>query len=701
LVLAATGVSGTVDGVDGEEGGAEDGGDADELGVMSKTLSKLVDRSPLTAPPSFTTEQIWAQLSEWNKEREREQKQTRGTKRGRSTDPERLLPGDLDLLAAQGAAAGDEEYDVDEDDVEHDDDESDAEMSSDGSSEGESSGEEEEEEEEEGDEDDEGAEGSDDFSFGDMESFLTDAEQAAETQAGFAATDLTDREVAQLRRAMYGEDDSVSDEEEESDAADADDVLETEAEAGKVLTAAEYFGAGRGGGSGRPDDDEFASLLEFRAEGLLGEEEAVARVAGGRRKGAGGEEEEDEEESSDDDMDDEPSVGGSGVRFSSAFTEHQQEQAATIASLEAAAIAPKPWFLQGETNATARPVNSLLELDVDFEHGARSRPPPSSDAIDTAAMVEVGTEVVSLDEIIRRRVRDGAFDDVVRRKPVDEEAFARALADRSRDLQHTKSELSLAALYEADFLAEKARAAEDAAATSQAEVRALRAAASSGQAAREDEVAGLLTTDEHREAHSLFLEISSRLDALASYRFTPHPPTAPQLRPTGLRRGAASTVEEATPTAASVASLVAPEEVLRVAKAGEVGEAERTSAERRAERRRIKAVVQRRAGAVDADGSVSKSVRKAEEQEAARSVVRAQDAMAALVSGGDSAAVSAAVDRTGIDSTAGSRDLYDTMLSSLQKTMDESVAEKRAAGKSRKKAKVAATKVKGTNKFAL
>lgn len=38
-----------------------------------------------------------------------------------------------------------------------------------------------------------------------------------------------------------------------------------------------------------------------------------------------------------------------------------------IAVLEEEALADKDWFLRGEADATRRPLNSALEIDMDFD----------------------------------------------------------------------------------------------------------------------------------------------------------------------------------------------------------------------------------------------------------------------------------------------------------------------------------------------
>ena len=66
-------------------------------------------------------------------------------------------------------------------------------------------------------------------------------------------------------------------------------------------------------------------------------------------------------------------------------------------------MSDKPWQMGGEAAAPVRPENSLLAEDLDFISGVRETP--------------VITEAVSknLEDIIKQRVKDQAWDDVQRK----------------------------------------------------------------------------------------------------------------------------------------------------------------------------------------------------------------------------------------------------------------------------------------------
>ncbi|KAL3675156.1 hypothetical protein R1sor_025104 [Riccia sorocarpa] len=206
-----------------------------------------------------------------------------------------------------------------------------------------------------------------------------------------------------------------------------------------------------------------------------------------------------------------------------------------IEALEKANIDPKDWTMQGEVSARKRPKNSALEVELDFDHNAR--PPP--------VMTEEVT--ASLEDMIKARIAEARFDDVVRRIVGPEAAPRERL-----ELDENKSQKGLGELYEADYMQQTGLA-----------------------------VAPTTSTDVLRnEATLLFKALCSRLDALSHFNFAPKP----IIEDMGVRADVpALAMEEVAPLAVSDASLLAPEEVFR----GEDGlkaEAELTPEERRKRR---------------------------------------------------------------------------------------------------------------------
>ena len=87
---------------------------------------------------------------------------------------------------------------------------------------------------------------------------------------------------------------------------------------------------------------------------------------------------------------------------------HEKQQAKIaqeIKRLEAQNVSRKPWQLMGEARAPDRPINSLIEEDLDFERTGKPVP------VVTAAVSE------DIEALIKRRILNREFDEVLRRRP--------------------------------------------------------------------------------------------------------------------------------------------------------------------------------------------------------------------------------------------------------------------------------------------
>lgn len=126
------------------------------------------------------------------------------------------------------------------------------------------------------------------------------------------------------------------------------------------------------------------------------------------------------------------------------MTAHERRMAELkdqITELELENVGQKSWTLMGEADARARPQNSLLEEDLEFERNMKPTPVITEEAVQ------------SLEELIKARILENRYDDVVRVRAVDDKPF---LPSRLLELKDTKSQQSLAQIYENDYMAAQA-----------------------------------------------------------------------------------------------------------------------------------------------------------------------------------------------------------------------------------------------------
>ncbi|XP_023280170.1 U3 small nucleolar ribonucleoprotein protein MPP10 [Seriola lalandi dorsalis] len=227
----------------------------------------------------------------------------------------------------------------------------------------------------------------------------------------------------------------------------------------------------------------------------------------------------------------------------SSFEKRQEKMSEKIEELEKAALTEKPWQLSGEVTAQTRPENSMLEEDVEFEQASRMAPTVTEET------------TLQLEDIIKQRIKDQAFDDVVRKEKPKEEVFE---YKKRLTLDHEKSKQSLAEVYEQEYLKQNQQKTEE-----------------------EENPA-------HVEIQKLMDTLFLKLDALSNFHFTPKPPV-PEVKV--VSNLPSITMEEVAPVSASDATLLAPEEIKEKSKAGDVlGDTEKTSTDKKRERRHKKKV---------------------------------------------------------------------------------------------------------------
>ncbi|XP_077515527.1 U3 small nucleolar ribonucleoprotein MPP10 [Amblyomma americanum] len=234
----------------------------------------------------------------------------------------------------------------------------------------------------------------------------------------------------------------------------------------------------------------------------------------------------------------------------SSFEQSQEFLKKKIRQLEERNLEPRPWRLQGEVEATERPENSLLQEHFHFEHATRQ---PTAITDETTKCLE---------DVILQRIRDKAWDDVERKIRQAEEPFE---LRRRVTLDQEKSKLSLAEVYEQQFLDKQKAADED-------------------EPPKENPA--------HTEIRTAMRDLFTKLDALSNFHMMPKPVSAEMKVVSNLP---SLNVEEVTPVGMSDASLLAPQEVKAKPKGELVAKGERSRTQKLRERRLKKAFQKRRA----------------------------------------------------------------------------------------------------------
>ena len=185
-----------------------------------------------------------------------------------------------------------------------------------------------------------------------------------------------------------------------------------------------------------------------------------------------------------------------------------------IQRMEDEALGEKDWYMRGEISASHRPKNSALEIDLDFETTMKPPPQPTEES------------TKSLEEMIKQRIIDHKFDDVIAIVPSQGEKQRTTI-----ELDDAKSSQGLGEIYENEFMAAKMQgASED----------------------KEEPIREL--------AKKQFLALCIKLDQLSHGQYKP----VPSIEEVTFKVDVpAIMMEEATPAFVSDASMRKPEEVFR------------------------------------------------------------------------------------------------------------------------------------------
>uniref|UniRef100_A0A7S3DYA6 U3 small nucleolar ribonucleoprotein protein MPP10 n=1 Tax=Entomoneis paludosa TaxID=265537 RepID=A0A7S3DYA6_9STRA len=353
--------------------------------------------------------------------------------------------------------------------------------------------------------------------------------------------DLLVRKETTVKRKRYREDDEIDalyklyekpQSAMDSDDDDEDDVVN--------MTAADIFGkpqkkyydrwySGSGKDSGF-DAEEFNMEAELERmendNGLETDQESKGREDNEKDADSSDEENDEEDEADYGENDEEVPMKDDGT--TPAAPERpapkgpkQEKLRKQIDQLEKDMISEKPWQMKGEVQATARPMDSLLESTPEFEVAAKQAP------------VITVEHTADLEDIIKKRILDEDWDDVIPRELPDV-AWNKKKGELP-EVSQEKSKLGLGELYEREYLKKAVGYDVDAA----------------EKESEEEKV--------KNEMKTLFANLCSKLDALSNYHFAPRP-VAEEAEVRAVAKPAIA-MEEVLPLHVSDARGVAPEEV--------------------------------------------------------------------------------------------------------------------------------------------
>lgn len=231
----------------------------------------------------------------------------------------------------------------------------------------------------------------------------------------------------------------------------------------------------------------------------------------------------DESDYSDEEADEAIGSGEGGeTKILSSHERQQLEIQRQIQQLEEKAVEDKHWGMKGESNAKNRPKDALVEeeVELEFESNAKSVPVITSDIVE------------SIEEIIKKRIKEMQFDDLEKRI-INTNMKPRRTRE---EVSQVKSKVSLADQY---------KEADDEAAVDK----------DLDEFEESEEL-----KEKHKEIDTLFDDVMYTLNALSSAHFTPKPVKS------GLEvklETSTITMEDQQPLIQSAESSLAPQEIYK------------------------------------------------------------------------------------------------------------------------------------------
>ncbi|CAN3353346.1 U3 small nucleolar RNA-associated protein Mpp10p [Diutina catenulata] len=208
----------------------------------------------------------------------------------------------------------------------------------------------------------------------------------------------------------------------------------------------------------------------------------------------------------------------------SSFEKQQLALQKEIEKLEAELVADKKWTMKGEVTSQQRPQDSLLAdpetAELEFDRTAKPVP----------VITEQVTETI--EDLIRRRIRNKEFDDLPKRFITDVASFHNR---QKMDVSQEKSSKSLAEIYEDQY-----------------------------KDVADDEEANAELKKQHDEISDLFASVSHKLDSLCSAHFIPKPNQFKQIEIKVSDNAAAISMEDSQPLHVSSDATLAPQEIYKI-----------------------------------------------------------------------------------------------------------------------------------------